>query len=316
MFSLLILTAFTVAIASSLPWFDSHSDDDEPDDREPLPVGPIPDEDDGEEPGPVDPLPDDDGEEPEPAGPIMLEDGDTITGDDDADTYLAVREDGGYETYSVTLDAGGGDDTVDADLGMSTVLGGAGNDQLRVSGLDLVVDGGAGNDELTGTAYYTYSKYFGGDGDDHLSLVLGDGGISIDGGAGDDVITLQTPAGGSEYDNFYGGTITTGTGADFVTIAASPAYSTTEEGETYLGNYSPFVDITDFDPTEDMLGVEVTETPGRELHHIEVLQNDDSTDVVLFFNTPNPDYLQEETISLRGTTGLTVDDIFVLRVAA
>lgn len=311
----MILTLFGVAYASSLPWFDGQGEDDEHDDPEPLPIGPIPDE-GGKEPDPLDPDSGGEGEAPGPAGPITLDEGDTIMGDADGDTYVAVREDGGYETYSVILDAGGGDDSVDADLAMSTVQGGAGNDLLRVSGLDLVVDGGAGDDELTGTAYFTSSEYRGGAGDDQLSLTLGDGGIVIDGDSGDDVIHLRTEAGGGDYDNFYGAMITTGTGADVVTINPSPTTYTTEEGESFYGSQSPFVDITDFDPDEDMLGVEVAETPGRELHHIELIANGDNTDVVLHFNIPDSDTLQEETIRLHGATGVSVDDIFVVRVAA
>jgi Ca2+-binding RTX toxin-like protein len=315
MFSLVVLTLFGVAYASTLPWFDGQREDDEPDDPEPLPVGPIPDA-GGEEPDPLDPDPDDEGEAPGPAGPITLDEGDTIVGDADGDTYVAVKEDDGFETYSVTLDAGGGDDTVDADLAMSTVQGGAGNDLLRVSGLDLIVDGGAGDDALTGTAYFTSSEYRGGDGDDQLSLTLGDGGIVIDGGSGNDVIHLSTEAGGGEYDNFYGAGITTGTGSDAVTINVSPTTFTSEEGESFYGSRSPFVIITDFDPDEDMLGVEVADTSGRELDHIEVIASGGDTDVVLHFNIPGSDSSQEETIRLHGTTGVTVDDIFVVRVAA
>jgi hypothetical protein len=242
MLGLLLLSALGFAALLALPLFDRDDDQDQDDDPP-----------------------------PPPREPILLQAGDSITGDSGSDHYLTDRPDGTFdEVDALYLDAGAGPDRVDADLYQATVLGGDGTDRLRVSGIGLTVDGGAGNDVLTGTPSNEEALYRGGDGNDWLSVTSQSADATFDGGAGDDTIRVSVPAGLGLYENFWAPTILTGPGSDVVMVKTAPTGKFNEEGEISYGSGFPFVRIDDFDPNRDVLGIEVPESPGRELHHLEL----------------------------------------------
>ncbi len=129
------------------------------------------------------------------------------------------------------IDALAGDDLVAGGLGNDTILGGDGEDILRgdtdsrspggSDGGDDVISGGGGNDRIGGKAGNDLLS--GGEGDD---AIWGDAGDdTIMGVTGDDTLTGDDYSGGSGSDLFVFGN---GDGTDT---------------------------ITDFDPTEDMIGL-------------------------------------------------------------
>jgi VCBS repeat-containing protein len=109
----------------------------------------------------------------------------------DTDSFDLVGDLTGAGVTSLLIDAGDGDDTIDASLLTSStpleLRGGAGDDELTGGMADDRVDGGDGDDTLIG-----------GDGDD--ILVGGTGGDAIEGGSGDDHID-----GGEGDDTLSGG---------------------------------------------------------------------------------------------------------------
>jgi len=80
-------------------------------------------------------------------------------------------------------------------FGGGSVDGGAGDDQILISGVGIAIDGGTGNDTIetsTGSRLWDATVQ-GGDGDDIIDVTWqnGDGFASLNGGAGDDLIDIR-----------------------------------------------------------------------------------------------------------------------------
>ena len=161
-----------------------------------------------------------------------------------------------------------------------TIQGGAGNDVIRgYFGFDTLA-GGAGDDTING--YWGTDTVFGGDGND---VIIGadhddfQSGLSdeIDAGAGDDVISFAD-----------GSTVTGGAGADSFTAYESLSNELVSE-------------ITDFDPSEDSLYIDlgVANGVGGEFTLVE-REDGQGSDLLLG---------DELIVSLSGDAPLTLDDI-------
>jgi Ca2+-binding RTX toxin-like protein len=109
---------------------------------------------------------------------------------------------------AITVDAGGGDDIVDAsalavtDYGQLTVHGGDGDDTLTGGANGDTLNGDAGNDHLVGFKNPATSPDVlnGGDGDDTAVWNNGDGTDTFDGGAGTDALTVNgSPTGDDDF---------------------------------------------------------------------------------------------------------------------
>ena len=160
-----------------------------------------------------------------------------------------------------TINLLGGDDTAIIEVNDAiTVSGGDGDDVITATGVINVLEGGAGNDTLTAD---DSNQIRGGAGDDELNFNHGsyDQGErgSVNGGEGDDTINLRADAliAGELLNDVGGGDITGGAGSDEFNIL----YELTSlgEGEALADDTVSrgFVSISDFDPREDSLLLDV-----------------------------------------------------------
>ncbi|SMP75586.1 Dockerin type I repeat-containing protein [Neorhodopirellula lusitana] len=117
-------------------------------------------------------------------------------------------------TLSATVDAGSGNDTVDAsgvsdDNVQLLLIGGDGNDNLiggdspTGSALGDTLIGGDGNDRLEGGRGQDF--FFGGAGSDQLVWVAGDGSDLMEGGDGEDEMLFDALGGNNRLELFGGG---------------------------------------------------------------------------------------------------------------
>jgi len=99
----------------------------------------------------------------------------------------------------VKVDAGGGNDQVDATLALArvTLVGGSGDDLLTGGAFADVLSGGAGSDTLDGS---TGNDFLRGQGGGRDVLVASPGNDKLDGGAGTDLV-VQTASGNSQLYN-------------------------------------------------------------------------------------------------------------------
>jgi Ca2+-binding RTX toxin-like protein len=129
------------------------------------------------------------------------------------------------------LDAGGGNDTIQASTGSSTIFGGAGNDGIWGGGGNNYIDGESGNDLIVGEG--GNSTIFGGTGDD--TIYSGDDGASnwatsqtgtsyLNAGSGN---TQLYGAGGSD-------TLVGGSGNDSLFAGAGNEYLEATTGNTTM----------------------------------------------------------------------------------
>jgi Ca2+-binding RTX toxin-like protein len=152
---------------------------------------------------------------------------DTLSGLGQNDTLAGAAGDD-------VLSGGTGDDVAFGDAGNDSITGDAGNDSLSGGAGDDVVDGGLGDDNLVGGA--GADALLGGDGND--ILMGGTTGAPFDAAS-------DTLSGGAGLDTLFLSDADTGTGgadADRFILSA---------GETGA------VTVTDFDPAEDALAVEI-----------------------------------------------------------
>ncbi|HSB91145.1 MAG TPA: Ig-like domain-containing protein [Anaerolineales bacterium] len=184
---------------------------------------------------------------------------------------IRVGDLGGTAVLAVTIDAGGGDDRVDAlaggagiptsllggpghdtllgGAGPDTLAGGSGNDVLQGGPGNDVLAGGDGNDTLQGGAGHDTLQ--GGDGAD--SLAGGSGNDLLLGGDGDDRFPVRS---GEGRDILEGGLGTdtlevTGTGAaDWITVSAN-------------GTRVSLVQTTPVPGSLDLAGIEYLSLTGR-----------------------------------------------------
>ncbi len=130
--------------------------------------------------------------------------------------------------YSVG-DGGAGDDLIYLRGDHATAIGGAGADIFEVAGhFGVTVLGGSGDDTITGAL--GHGLIDAGDGDDHLSLRLHDGGVSgpgqrIFGGQGNDVIIVEREP--NMLLRFSNAEIDPGAGDDLVTVLQGEGASPT-----------------------------------------------------------------------------------------
>lgn len=144
------------------------------------------------------------------------------------------------------VDGGAGNDTIMAPLGFGTFNGNSGNDVIETGGGTLL--GGSGTDQIT----YIRSTEENGS-PPH--------GAEISGGGGDDTITVSLnlePDNGYRSGEYYVRStqdydieIESGTGSDLIVIDAALNFVEGGNEPTLLAT------LTDFDPTEDMLLVDL-----------------------------------------------------------
>ncbi|KNG95423.1 Hint domain-containing protein [Pseudaestuariivita atlantica] len=148
-----------------------------------------------------------------------------------------------------SIDGGTGNDLIDGGDGNDTLLGGAGNDTIEAGeerniGDDDLVDGGAGDDVITSaeTDARSNDTLLGGAGNDTISVTGGSNNV-LDGGDGADSIT-----GGTGNDSLVGGadadTITAG-GND--TVDGGSAVTTGVDNDTLIANNVQSFNITGVD---------------------------------------------------------------------
>ncbi|KIN74086.1 calcium-binding protein [Sulfitobacter guttiformis] len=175
------------------------------------------------------------------------------------------------------------------------LYGGAGNDILTLSGMDVNGFGGSGNDTLT---VGDGARGFGGSGNDFFGL---DAGAVAGGDEGDD--TFQYIARVDFRSSEDTVVLTGGAGADRYEFAVSNIFED-QQGE--------FLRITDFDPAEDVLVVQ--DWSGNDLRFVGLREAPDGsyTDVVATYTAEaeglgNPHV--EATIRLEGVTGFSLDQL-------
>ncbi len=180
-----------------------------------------------------------------------------------------------------SVDGGSGDDSIHGRNGNDTLTGSSGNDDVfGMAGQDSI-EGGAGNDTLSGGA--NTDTILGGDGDDVINNRSRDDGDDdilaefIDGGAGDDTMRFGD-----------GSIVTGGLGSD--SFIAQESLSNTAVSE-----------ITDFDPSEDTLFVDLGVSNG-DGGEFALIEREDGLGRDLYLG-------DELVIRLSGGTPFTLDDI-------
>lgn len=196
-----------------------------------------------------------------------------------------------------TASGGEGKDTIDTFGNWEvSVFGDSGNDNLQLNGSGTTGDGGAGDDRVNVGAG---AVGFGGLGSDTLGV---DRGGEADGGSGDDLFQVW------DFLNSDDGpaVLTGGAGADvFDALVRNP-----------FGDASavPFMQITDFDPSEDVLQVG-SWSSDYPIVSIDIEEDASGafTDVRLTFDTSNQGLEAGiGLIRLDGVTGLTPADIVLV----
>lgn len=213
-------------------------------------------------------------------------------------------------TSNATVDAGNGDDEVN--LFGGEARGGDGEDTLRAGEQGLAtLHGDAGDDNLIigGEG----SEAFGGEGADFIGVsagALGDGGAGDDrlqveeggtgiGGAGEDLFTVW-----NLYDDEDGpATVTGGEGADTINALVRNAFGTPE---------SLYLEITDFDTTEDVL--QIGSFNGADITNIDIVQNPDDnvTDIRVSYAAPSNLEPGTAIIRIDGLSDITEDQIVII----
>lgn len=257
-------------------------------------------------------------DEDDATGKTLRYDGsDPLLGTEGDDTLPLGQDD---DLAPEIIDLLGGDDTafVEENWPM-TVLGGDGDDSLTTTGINHILEGGAGNDTLSGD---DANQLYGGEGDDVLTFVHGsyDNGDpgTADGGSGDDTITVRSDAILTEeilYNLGGGVDVTGGDGADEINIV----YDLEED----FRGYTPTDDtisrgllrVTDFNPDEDTLVIEVDQGVDGEERNVTVEMDqteEDGTYTSLLRMTFEKTIDAEESTNLLtifSSTPFTLDDI-------
>ncbi len=202
-------------------------------------------------------------------------DGDDTVFGGEGDDYLDTHD------GDDSANGGSGDDMIWGRDGNDTLIGGTGDDRLNGMVGNDSIEGGAGNDSLSGGA--GTDTIYGGDGDDTISFSgrddRDDGIFSefIDAGAGDDFVRFGD-----------GSTVTGGTGADSFFVQESMSNRLVSE-------------ITDFDPSEDTLFIELGVVNGGGAE-FSLVEREGGQGRDLFYG-------DELVIQLSGDTPFTLGDI-------
>lgn len=265
--------------------------------------------------------------EDEPAAPegidlVLTSDSDaTLTGTEGDDTLTSEGlPNTGTSTDVVFL--GGGDDLAETDLWGADIYGGDGDDTMTANATEATLYGDAGDDVLSVTHG---ADAYGGEGNDILTFDTTSGGSSeaslLNGGAGDDDLVNTRVIGGIDDQGHYGGvSMTGGEGQDNFTLELELSNGSADFADTVVNNSGGR--ITDFDPAEDSLVIEIErgpETADREMTSATL--NDTSYSysgvtytstalVMTFEGNANSDETQVR-VTLDNVTGLTMDDIVI-----
>ncbi|WP_412550989.1 hypothetical protein [Shimia sp. MIT910701] len=243
-------------------------------------------------------------EDPELSDDEAQLDGPNLFGTENGDTLYAHGEE--------NIDAGAGDDTLKS-FGDGMILGGEGNDVFTLGG-EAEGFGGDGED-------YMYisdaASGFGGDGDDTFFLKhnnsADDGAATADGGDGDDTFIMKPLSGLPEETVSH--ILTGGEGADVYAfdIDGATAIRDGDEEDNQI-----IATITDFDPDEDMLLLDIGAKPSfddvDELPTPEVTTTEDPdggyVDVHFSWTNPlNEDNVETRTVRLEGLTEFDTSDV-------
>ncbi|WP_299368908.1 hypothetical protein [uncultured Tateyamaria sp.] len=229
----------------------------------------------------------------------------------------------------VVVEGGAGNDSLDAASG--TVTGGAGDDSISLH--EGTARGGAGDDSMVSytdaaadlfgeegddrfTIFGEGSRAFGGAGDDFIGVNAGaaafgeagndhlqvESGATAEGGAGDDLFTVWNQF----RDEDGPATVTGGDGADTFDARVWNAVNGTAD--------DIYMEVTDFDPAEDVLAVGVFQTTGVEVDTVVVSEAADGSfsDVTVTYTARAGQDPGIAVIRLSGTTGMTADQVVVL----
>lgn len=317
-FVLLGLLATGLLGAVAFDWFD-WDDDNQDDDRPPDETGQDRDQDGS------DLLDEPQGDEtpPDDPGQVLSFDGSALLEGTEGDDTLPAGQDNSLQPE--VIDLLGGDDTANIEIYDDiTVNGGDGNDSITATGVTNILEGGAGNDTLSGDDSNTLN---GGEGDDVLNFTHGsyDQGEwgAANGGAGDDTINLRADALIFEplLLDVGGVDIRGGDGSDDINIK----YALNElEGDlTPLNDSrSGFVRISDFNPNEDSLLIEVdqdSETVDRDVT-VELYQDQREEDgtyistIKLTFEETSESAQATNALRVLSSVPFTLDDIQLVGV--
>lgn len=258
---------------------------------------------------------------PDETGQVLNFAGSALLEGTEGDDTIPAGQDDSLQPEAINLL--GGDDTATIEIfDYITVNGGDGNDTITATGATNILEGGAGNDTLTAD---DSNRLDGGEGDDvlnftHGSYDQGEWGAAI-GGAGDDTINLRADALVFEplLLDVGGVDIRGGDGSDDINIVYE--LNELEDDQTPLNDASGgFVSISDFNPNEDSLVIEVehnSETADRDVT-VELDQTEENGTYTSFITL-----IVEETSEAAGATNVltvlssapfTLDDIQLVGV--
>ncbi|CAM2972989.1 hypothetical protein SAMN04488021_10277 [Paracoccus aminovorans] len=203
--------------------------------------------------------------EPEPEPEPEMDDQGRVTGTD-RDDDLAYDETA--SPYPTEIHAGAGNDTVSLSLGVDT-YGEDGDDVILIdTSYGSVIDGGAGNDQIR-VDRAIKTEVLGGDGDDTISLIdrAMDEPNVIDAGAGNDMVLIaKSPSLGSDWNHTTD--VTLGEGADHLQLDM-------QQGDINPGQAGSgtAVEVSDFDPTQDVLTINIPAAEQNYLGHNVIARN-------------------------------------------
>lgn len=220
----------------------------------------------------------------------------------------------------------GGDDELTSRIeDYVTILGGDGDDTIATYGVLNTIFGGPDSDTLSGTD----SNILNGDkGNDTLIIEhgmfnQGEWGAAS-GGDDDDTINISTPALAPDYLQFdVGGVyVSGGAGADTINIT----YENVGEQVIVEGDDAPtltnaFIEITDFNPDEDVLTVEVERTDVEIAQNVEVTleqsaQSDGTylSQITLAYEETAQSSGGTSVLTITSTSPFTLDDLYFVGV--
>lgn len=218
---------------------------------------------------------------------------------------------------------GDGDDVIRVDnLADGLADGGAGDDLLHIAhGSNATISGGDGDDTLIGGAGETMT-FYGGAGDDLLELDVSRAYVegqyvTIDAGAGDDRLSLSI--GYHDSATLTQPVATGGTGADIFDLSLAPMPDRApSEDDDFADGAEIVLTITDFTPGDDQLAITLPAQSALAYNGATLLSENGATSITLSY-----DQLTEQghivearaMIRLIGVTDLQLSDIRIMTAA-
>ncbi len=214
---------------------------------------------------------------------------DTLIGTDGDDSF---GEDVSGDDEISEIRGGAGDDTF-VGLDGTRAFGEEGDDTFLISeetaGYNVVLDGGDGNDTLSALGV-TRATLDGGTGDDLITLkhdIFGEEASSAHGGEGNDTLNVQLDL--SPDLNVSNPTVSGGAGEDEFYLTVTPV---TDSSGPLAEAANRLVTVTDFDPDEDALVLDLSQEELPEAFsdvEIEITYEDEEAQIVLTYQgTPPP----------------------------